>query len=84
MESTLQKYITTRYIAPSLFIGGILAGALGLVGLMIFHGILAFCLFFAGVAAIAMAQLLELLFQIADHLAAIRAQVGKGVLGLLG
>ena len=43
-----------------------------------------FLLLFGCVGAIAMAQLLELLTDIADHLAAIRAQLSKGVFGLLG
>ena len=41
-------------------------------------------LLFGGLVAIAFAQLFELLSEIASHLAAIRAQMNKGVLGLLG
>jgi hypothetical protein len=72
-----------------LFIGGIIAAQLGLVTLAVGKlsklGVTAgFLLLFGFVAAIAMAQLLELLTDIADHLAAIRAQLSKGVFGLLG
>ena len=73
-------------IVPSLFIGGIVAGLLGIAILGFGRGVttVGLLLLFAGGVALAMARLLELLVVIADHLAAIRTQVGKGVFGLLG
>lgn len=76
-----------KIIVLLLFIGGIIAALLGLTVAVEFSklGVLAgFLLLFGCVAAFAMAQLLELLTDIADHLAAIRAQLSKGVFGLLG
>jgi hypothetical protein len=83
-------------IVPTLFIGGMVVGLLG-IACLVFGGngvMVGLLLIFGGVAAVAMAQLLELLMVIADHLellmviaghlAAIRSQVGKGVFGLLG
>jgi hypothetical protein len=73
-------------IVPFLFIAGVGAGLVGVISLAVQEGgvMLGLLILFAGVGAIAMAQLLELLMEIANHLAAIRNQVGRGVLGLLG
>jgi hypothetical protein len=83
-DSTERDY--RRFIVPTLFIGGIVTGLLGIASLVMARSWPTVCLLllFGGAGAIAMAQLLELLVEIAEHLAAIRAQVGKGVLGLLG
>jgi hypothetical protein len=78
-----------KIIVLLLFIGGIVAALLGLATVAVSKlsklGVMAgFLLLFGCVMAMAMAQLLELLTDIADHLAAIRAQLSKGVFGLLG
>jgi hypothetical protein len=84
-----RSYRRVKIIVLLLSIGGIIAALLGLatvaVGKLCKLGVMAgFLLLFGCVGAIAMAQLLELLTDIADHLAAIRAQLSKGVFGLLG
>lgn len=86
--ATERSYRRVKIIVLLLFIGGIIAALLGLTTVAVEFsklGVLAgFLLLFGCVAAFAMAQLLELLTDIADHLAAIRAQLSKGVFGLLG
>ncbi len=90
MMDLTQQDQRERVIVPSLFIAGIVAGLLGITSLAAVlvtgrSGVLVgLLLLFGGIGAIAMAQLLELMVDIADHLATIRAQLGKGVLGLLG
>ena len=83
---TEQSYRRVKIIVLLLFIGGIVAALLGLATVAVGKlGVIAgFLLLFGCVGAIAMAQLLELLTDIADHLAAIRAQLSRGVFGLLG
>ena len=88
-SSTERSYRRVKIIVLLLFIGGIVAALLGLatvaVGKLGKLGVMTgFLLLFGCVGAMAMAQLLELLTDIADHLAAIRAQLSKGVFGLLG
>jgi len=88
-RATERSHGRVKIIVLLLFIGGIIAALLGLatvaVGKLGKLGVLAgFLLLFGCVVAIAMAQLLELLTDIADHLAAIRAQLSRGVFGLLG
>ena len=85
-RATERSYRRVKIIILLLFIGGIVAALLGLATLVVGKlGVTAgFLLLFGCVVAIAMAQLLELLTDIADHLAAIRAQLSKGVFGLLG
>jgi hypothetical protein len=88
-SATERSYRRVKIIVLLLFIGGIVSALLGLatvaVGKLGMLGVMAgFLLLFGCVGAIAMAQLLELLTDIADHLAAIRAQLSKGVFGLLG
>ena len=88
-SATERSYRRVKIIVLLLFIGGIVAALLGLatvaVGKVGKLGVMAgFLLLFGCVGAFAMAQLLELLTDIADHLAAIRAQLSKGVFGLLG
>ena len=85
-RATERSHRRVKIIVLLLFIGGIIAALLGLATVAVGKlGVLAgFLLLFGCVVAIAMAQLLELLTDIADHLAAIRAQLSKGVFGLLG
>jgi hypothetical protein len=85
-SATERSYRRVKIIVLLLFIGGIIAALLGLATVAVGKlGVMAgFVLLFGCVGAIAMAQLLELLTDIADHLAAIRAQLSKGVFGLLG
>ncbi len=85
-SATERSYRQVKIIVLLLFIGGIIAALLGLATVAVGKlGVMAgLLLLFGCVVAIAMAQLLELLTDIADHLAAIRAQLSKGVLGLLG
>ena len=83
-----QSHKRVKIIVLLLSIGGIIAALLGLATIAVEFskvGVMAgFLLLFGCVVAIAMAQLLELLMDIADHLAVIRAQLSKGVFGLLG
>lgn len=72
-SATERSYRRVKIIVLLLFIGGIVAALLGLatvaVGKLDKLGVIAgFLLLFACVGAIAMAQLLELLTDIADHL----------------
>ena len=88
-RATERSHRRVKIIVLLLFIGGIIAALFGLatvaVGKLGKLGVMAgFLLLFGCVVATAMAQLLELLTDIADHLAAIRAQLSKGVFGLLG
>ena len=102
-SATERSYGQVKIIVLLLFIGGIIAALLGLTtvafGKLGKLGVMAgFLLLFGCVVAIAMAQLLELLTDIVDHLAAIRAQLtdiadplaairdrlSRGVFGLLG
>ena len=84
-DATRRKW-PTRVIVPSLFIGGIISTLAGIASLAVGRvGVIAgILLVFGGAGAIVMTQLLELLMDIEEHLAAIRAQLGKGVLGLIG
>lgn len=87
MTEASQRILRAKtLIVPSLFIGGMLAGLFGIACFVFVGGgvMVGIVLLFSGVAAVAMARLLELLMVIADHLSAIRSQVGKGVFGLLG
>jgi hypothetical protein len=89
MDSVTERsYRRVKIIVLLLFIGGIVSALLSLTTIAVEFsklGVMAgFLLLFGCVAAFAMAQLLELLTDIADHLAAIRAQLSKGVFGLLG
>jgi hypothetical protein len=77
------KMMKARVIAPFLLFGGLITAVLGVViaaavGLM--PGLF---LIFCGVAAIVMAEVIELLKQIENDLAAIRERMDAGVLGLL-
>jgi hypothetical protein len=85
-SATERSYRQVKIIVLLLFIGGIIAALHGLATVAVGKlGVMAgFLLLFGCVVAIAMAQLLELLTDIADHLAAIRAQLSRGVFGLLG
>jgi hypothetical protein len=85
-DATERSYRQVKIIVLLLFIGGIVAALLGLASVVAgkFGVTAGLLLLLGGVGAIAMAQLLELLTDIADHLAAIRAQLAKGVFGLLG
>jgi hypothetical protein len=74
--ATLRDRRARRVIVPALFIGGILAALLGIAGMAVRSAgvMVGLSLLFAGVGAMAMAQLLHLLMDIADHLAVIRTQ----------
>ena len=78
MTNVIQRsyWRVNTIIVPLLFIGGTLAFLLGIFGLAVkWVGVMAgLCLLFGGGGAIAMAQLLTLLINIADHLAAMREQ----------
>jgi len=88
-SATERSYRRVKIIVLLLFIGGIIAALLGLATVAVGNlgklGVMAgFLLLFGCLVAIAMAQLLELLTDIADHLAAIRDRLSRGVFGLLG
>jgi hypothetical protein len=84
-DATQRSHKRVEIIVPILFIGGGIAILLGIAGLAIGgFEVAGLSLLFGGLGAIAFAQLLELLSEIASHLAAIRAQMNKGVFGLLG
>ena len=85
-SATERSYRRVKIIVLLLFIGGIVAALLGLATVAVGKlGVTAgFLLLFGCVGAIASAQVLELLTDIADHFAAIRAQLSRGVFGLLG
>jgi hypothetical protein len=77
--------VRVEIIVPILFIGAIITVLLGVTSLAISSlRVAGLPLLFGGLGALAFAQLFELLSEIAGHLAAIRAQMNKGVLGLLG
>jgi hypothetical protein len=85
-DAAERMYRRVAIIVPFLFVAGVIATLLGIASLVVgSFGVLAgLPLLFGGVGAIALAQLVELLKEIAIHLAAIRAQMDKGILGLLG
>jgi hypothetical protein len=85
IDTTQLSHKRVEKIVPLLFIGGIVAALLGLASLAVGSlRVAGLPLLFGGLGAVAFAQLLELLSEIASHLAAIRTQMNKGVLGLLG
>ena len=86
IDTAERMYRRVAIIVPVLFVAGVIATLLGIASLVVgSFGVLAgLPLLFGGVGAIALAQLVELLKEIAIHLAAIRAQMDKGILGLLG
>ena len=83
-EATQRNYRGPKAIVSSFLVGGIVAVLLGIASLAFGRGGVTdgVVLLFGGFATIAMSQLLRLLVEIASHLAAIRAQMGKGILGL--
>ena len=84
-DATQRSQKRVEIIVPLLIIGGGIAVLLGIAGVAIGgFKVAGLSLLFGGLGAIAFAQLLELLSEIASHLAAIRAQMNKGVFGLLG
>ncbi len=83
-HATRRSYGRVEIIVPALYIGGMISALLGIVSVAVTLGGSGLALLFCGFGAIAFGQLLELLTEIAGHLAAIRGQVGKGVFGLLG
>ncbi len=84
-DSTQCSHKRVETIVPLLFIGAIITVLLGTASLAIgSFRVAGLPLLFGGLGALAFAQLFELLSEIAGHLAAIRAQMNKGVLGLLG
>lgn len=84
-DATQRSQKRVEIIVPLLIIGGGIAVLLGIAGVAIGgFKVGGLSLLFGGLGAIAFAQLLELLSEIASHLAAIRAQMNKGVFGLLG
>jgi hypothetical protein len=85
MDSTQRSHKRVEITVPLLFVGGAAAALLGVAILAISRsGAAGLPLLFGGLGVIGFAQLLELLCEIAGHLGAIRAQMNKGVLGLLG
>lgn len=84
-DATQRSHKRVEIMVPLLFFGGGIAVLLGIAGLVI-GGVKVAGLswLFGGLGAMAFAQLLELLSEIASHLEAIRAQMNKGVFGLLG
>jgi hypothetical protein len=84
-DATQRSHKRVEIVVPLLFMGGGIAILLGIAGLAAgSFKVAGLPLLFGGLGAIAFAQLLELLSEIASRLAAIRAQMNKGVLGLLG
>ena len=84
-DAAQQSHNRIEIIVPVLFIGAMITILLGITSLAIGSFRAAgLPLLFGGLGALAFAQLFELLSEIAGHLAAIRAQMNKGVLGLLG
>ncbi len=79
-----RTYGRVEIIVPALYLGGVISALVGIISVAVTLGRSGTALLFCGFGAIAFGQLLELLTEIADHLAAIRGQVGKGVFGLLG
>jgi hypothetical protein len=62
-------------IAPLLFIAGVLATSLGIVGLAVGRSVAGLLLLFGGMGAVAVSLLLSMLLEIANHLAVIRTQL---------
>jgi hypothetical protein len=84
-DATQRSQKRVEIIVPLLILAGGIAVLLGVAGVAIGgFNVAGLSLLFGGLGAIAFAQLLELLSEIASHLAAIRAQMNKGVFGLLG
>lgn len=84
-DATERNYKRVEIVIPLLYIGGVIAAPLGVAFLVIGNfGVAGLPLLFGGLGAVAFAQLFELLTEIAGHLAAIRTQMNRGVLGLLG
>jgi hypothetical protein len=81
-----RSYKRAEIIVPLLYIGGVIAVLLGMASLVAgkFGVMTGLASLFGGLGAIAFAQLFELLTEIASHLSAIRSQMNRGVLGLLG
>lgn len=86
-----QKLVKINF--PIMSIGGAMAALLGIVSLAAGRvgAVVGVALILSGLGAIAfslvfqlLSRLAELLTEIASHLAAIRAQMEKGVFGLLG
>jgi hypothetical protein len=85
VDATQRMYRRVTIVVRSLFIAGIIAILLGVASSVVGRfGVLAGLSLCGGVGAIALAQVVELLMEIASQLAAIRAQMEKGILGLLG
>jgi hypothetical protein len=84
-DDTEQSYKRVEIVISLLYIGGAIVVLLGVASLIAGKfGAAGLPLLFGGLGAVAFAQLFELLTEIAEHLSAIRAQMNKGVLGLLG
>jgi hypothetical protein len=79
----VMKMMTARVIAPFLLFGGLITAALGVVIAAAVSLTLGLILLASGVGGIALAQIIELLKDIENDLAAIRARMDAGVLGLL-
>lgn len=93
MTTATRRSDTLVKVFPLLFVGGIVAALLGIASLAVgrFGVVVGLPLIFGGLGAIVfsllfqlLSKLVELLTEIASHLAAIRAQMEKGVFGLLG
>jgi hypothetical protein len=86
---TLRSHQSVEIILPLLFLGGLIAVIIAVI-LLIFSlavsklGVIGMALLFGGLGSLACAQLFQVLSEIERHLAAIRSQLEKGVLGLLG
>jgi hypothetical protein len=85
-DATQRSYKQVEIVVPLLYVAGAIAALLGIASLVAGRfGVMAgLSLLFGGLGALAFAQLFELLNEIACHLAAIRSQMNRGVLGLLG
>ncbi len=76
MDSTERSYRAKKVIVLSLFIVGIASGLMGVVSIALGRSsvVVNLLLLFGGFGAIALARLLELLTDIAYHLAALKTQ----------
>lgn len=77
------KHVAVKAIVPLLFIGGIVSALVGLAITGLVGPMAGLSLLLCGIAAVATAQIIELLRNIESSLATMREQMSKGVLGLL-
>jgi len=77
------RKMMARVISPFLFIGGFVSAILGIVVAAAVALMPGLFLIFCGIAGIAIGHIIDLLREIESDLAAIRARLDSGVLGLL-